>query len=208
MQDSAPVRMLDRLGQRGHQLCSHPVRHHGAAASEPGRQRDARTVCRSDETARPVLARLVDRHDIGVVQARGRHRLVPEPRAELAREQHLAARNLERQLAPQPRVIRQVHDSEGSPPQLAPDHEPAQLGRMFFQNRGFVSGPKILRRGLRFGGMVPHLPHQLAPRRFDFEVRPERRGNPHAFQRRDRLARGQALVAGRQPQSRVVIPPE
>ena len=75
VQHPPAVHVVDRLGRRGHQLGRRPGVHRSGMVLEPGGQAPAGAVGAGDVADRPVLAGLVDRHQVGVVQPGGGVRL-------------------------------------------------------------------------------------------------------------------------------------
>ena len=96
----------------------------------------------------PILAHLVDRHDVGVVQSRRGAGLAAEPLLDHPVAGHLPRQDLERHPAAQRDLLGLVHHAHAAPADLAEDPVVADLAQ------GWIRGPGIL-------GLLLALPHTL-----------------------------------------------
>src|SRR5262249_52053358 len=75
------------------------------------------------------LARFEHRHDVRMTQAGRRPRLAHEALPQLGRQERLRPRDLERDLAMQPRIDGQVNDAKAPGAEEADEAEPPELGK-------------------------------------------------------------------------------
>ena len=102
--EPARVGGVERVGDRADE-CQRSLRGQGAGAPQQGAEVDPLHEAHRDEQP-PVLglARLVDRHDVGVVERRGQARLAQETVAKLRVVSEIAREQLQRHGAFEPAV--------------------------------------------------------------------------------------------------------
>jgi hypothetical protein len=91
--------VLHRLSQVRYQRRRRGEWHRIGALRQPGGEGDAGAVGRGDVTNLADLAGLIDGHNVGVVQAGRRPRLVLKAQAQVSVDQHAGRRDLEGDVA-------------------------------------------------------------------------------------------------------------
>ena len=142
--------VLQGPGQRGDHPGGGPGRHRLGAGPEPGRQRRPVAIRRGDIGDRAPLIGLEDRDDMGMIQDGRGVRLAHEPPPSLRGSEPLGQGDLQRHVAAEDPVAREVNDPETAPADLPHHLEPAE-GQRRAPAQGAAASPRSARPS-RAGG--------------------------------------------------------